>query len=110
MATKKQKREAGIARREAEEKERRDRGQHFLKLAQAQRAEERRKNDEARKERAIAKSQRLARAHEAAKASKPGANVTADQIKKPRGKKPHNNVKRKKQYTKARNKIAQEAT
>jgi hypothetical protein len=102
VATKKQKRLAGIAKREQEEAERRERGMHFLKMAQAERAEERAKAEAARKERAIAKSKRLARAHEAAKESKPGLHRTADKITKPRGKKLQNNSKRKKQYTKSR--------
>lgn len=110
MATKKQKREAGIARREKEEKENRERGMHFLSLAQAGRAESRRKAEEARKDRVVAKSKRLARAHEAAKASKPGIHRTADRIEKTNGKKPQNNTKRKKQYQKAHNKTAQEAS
>ena len=67
MATKKQKRERGIAKRMQEEAERREREQHFLKLAQAQRAEQKRKADEARLARAKAKSKRLAKTHQAEK-------------------------------------------
>ena len=67
MATKKQKRERGIAKRMQEEAERREREQHFLKLAQAQRAEQKRKADEARLARAKAKSKRLAKTHRAQK-------------------------------------------
>lgn len=63
MATKKQKRERGIAKREAEEAELRASGLHFLKLAQAGRAAEREKADQARKDRAIVKSKRLAKVH-----------------------------------------------
>lgn len=67
MVTKKQKRERGIAKREAEDKERRAREQHFLALAQAERAAERKKADDASKARAIAKSKKLAKEHEAKK-------------------------------------------
>jgi len=100
MATKKQKREAGIAKREKEEAERRERGLHFLKLAQAERAEERRKAEEARKARAIAKSKRLARAHEAAKGSKPGQHKTVGE--QTNVAKAATKNRRKKQYQKAR--------
>lgn len=65
MATKKQKRERGIAKRQAFEAEERERGLHFLKLAQEERRREREKAEEVRKDRAIAKSKRLAKAHKA---------------------------------------------
>lgn len=71
MATKKQKRERGIAKREAEETERKARELHFLKLAQTERAERKKKADEERKQRAIEKSKRLAKSHRAAKMAKP---------------------------------------
>lgn len=79
MATKKQKRLAGIAKREKFEAEQRERGQHFLRLAQAERAAERAKAEEARKERAKKRSQQLAAAHrakQAAEQSKPGQHKT----------------------------------
>lgn len=63
MATKKQKRARGIAKREAFEAELRASGQHFLKLAQDQRRVDREKEDKLRKDRAIAKSKRLAAQH-----------------------------------------------
>lgn len=80
MATKKQKRLAGIAKREAEEAERRERGLHFLKLAQDERREKKAEAEKARKDRAIAKSQKLAQQHRAKKAaemSKPGLHKVA---------------------------------
>lgn len=111
MTTKKQKREAGIARREQEEKESRERGLHFLALAQAERAEERRKADKARRDRAIATSKRLARAHEAAKASKPGDHKTADKVvpQTPGRSRGRMGKTRNKKYQKSRNKAVQEA-
>ncbi len=63
MATKKQKRERGIARREAFEAEQRERNQHFLKLSQDQRTAERKAAEEARIARAKAKSKKLAKQH-----------------------------------------------
>lgn len=98
MATKKQKRARGIAKREAEETERRDSGLRFLKLAQAERSQQRAKAEEDRKKRAIVKSKRLARAHEAAKESKPGDYKTVGEA--PPRSTPKN--KRKKQYQQAR--------
>ena len=64
MATKKQKRERGIAKRQAFEAETRENGLAFLRLAQAGRAAERAKAEEARKQRAITKSKRLAKTHQ----------------------------------------------
>ncbi len=63
MATKKQKREAGIAKREAEEKERRERGLHFLSLAQQERIAQKKKADEAALARKKKVSKRLAKQH-----------------------------------------------
>lgn len=83
MATKKQKRLAGIAKREKEETERRENGLKQLRLAQAGRAAERAKADETRKERAVQKSQKLAAAHrakKAAEASKPGQHKTVGPV------------------------------
>lgn len=109
MATKKQKRERMQARWEAEEAERRERGQHYLRLSQEQRRREHADAEAARKERAIAKSkrlakehqeekERLARAEEAAKASKPGLHRNADGLPTTRPKK---QWKGKKAYAKA---------
>lgn len=105
MATKKQKRAAGIAKREKEEAENRERGLHFLSLAQSERAAERSKAEASRKERAVAKSKRLARAHEAAKASKPGEHKTADAVAAPKNKQGRYGRagSRKKQFNKAKN-------
>jgi hypothetical protein len=100
VATKKQKRTAGIAKREAEEAERRESGLRFLRLSQAERAEQRGKAEEDRKNRAIAKSKRLARAHEAAKSSKPGTHKTVGELTDVSKASPKN--KRRKQYQKAR--------
>ena len=72
MATKKQKREAGIAKREAFEAEQRERGLHFLKLSQEETRAQREKADKARKDRAIAKSKQLG---EAAQAGHQGAQA-----------------------------------
>lgn len=100
MATKKAKRARGIAKREAEETERRESGLRFLRLSQAERSQQRAKAEEDRKKRAIVKSKRLARAHEAAKESKPGSYKTiGEQVDV--AKSSHKN-KRKKQYQKAR--------
>jgi hypothetical protein len=63
MATKKQKRAAGIAKREAEEQERRQRGLEFLRLDQERRTADRKKAEDARIERAKAKSKKLAQKH-----------------------------------------------
>lgn len=102
MATKKQKRARGIAKREAFENEQRERGLHFLKLAQ----DERRAKKAEAKERAIAKSKRLARAHEAAKGSKPNSFKTVgEQVNVS---KTANKNRRKKQYNKARNKMQEQ--
>lgn len=101
MATKKQKRLAGIAKREAEEAERREAGLKQLALAQAGRAAERAKAEEARKERAIQKSQKLAaayRAKKAAEASKPGQHKAIPVSQNKSGA-----SGRKKKYQKARN-------
>lgn len=100
MATKKQKRLAGIAKRETEEAERRESGLRFLRLSQAERSQQRAKAEEDRKKRAVAKSKRLARAHEASKISKPGNHQTVEEQVKVE--KPATKNKRKKQYHKAR--------
>lgn len=102
MATKKQKRLNGIAKRERKEAERREAGLKQLRLAQAGRAAERAKAEEARKERAIQKSQKLAaqhRAKKAAEASKPGQHKTVGPV--PQNKSGASG--RKKRYQKARN-------
>lgn len=64
MATKKQKRAAGIAKREVFEAEQRERGMHFLKLSQEEHRANKEKAETVRKERAIAKSKRLAAEHQ----------------------------------------------
>lgn len=68
MATKKQKRAAGIAKREAFEEEERQRNQHFLQISRDQRRAERERAEQARKDRAIAKSKKLAKQHRREKA------------------------------------------
>lgn len=63
MATKKQKRARMQAKWEREQAELRASNQHFLKLAQTQRAEERKKAEESAKQRKINTSKRLAKQH-----------------------------------------------
>lgn len=102
MTTKKQKRERGIAKRQAFEEEQRQNGLKFLRQAQAQRADEKKKAEEARKERVKKTSQRLAAEHRAKKAaeqSKPGSHKTVGPVTQNRS----GASGRKKRYQKAKN-------
>jgi len=73
VATKKQKRARGLAKRAAFEKEERERGLHFLKLEQQRRAEEHRRAEEAKHDIKVKKAKRLAKEHEASKGEDPEA-------------------------------------